>query len=224
MTALFADLKGSTSIAENLDPEDARDVLGTAVARVIEQVDALGGTVKDLAGDGVLALFGAPVAHEDDAERAVLCGLRIVSAISEYATHVQDRWDIPGFAVRVGIETGQVVLGPVGAGSRIEYGAVGDALNTAARLEAQAEPGTVLVGRTTRGMVADRFKWGPVTTRELKGKERPVDAAVAIAHISGNAALKRRLRAPLVGRHDDLARLERATCRSPLRARLRRPD
>lgn len=210
VTALFADIRGSTSITENLDPEDAWDVLGRAVTIVIEQVDALGGTVKDLAGDGVLALFGAPVAHEDDAERAVLCGLRVVAAIADYAADVADRWGISGFSVRVGIETGAVVLGPVGGGSRVEYGAVGDALNTAARLEARAQPGTVLVGQATRSMIPDRFRWGPVQALELKGKGLPVEAAPALAHISRPDVMAGLLEAPLVGRCDDLARLEEA--------------
>jgi class 3 adenylate cyclase/tetratricopeptide (TPR) repeat protein len=210
VTALFADITGSTSIAEKLDPEDARDVLGGAVALVIEQVDALGGTVKDLAGDGVLALFGAPVAHEDDAQRAVLCGLRVAEAISHYADDVAQRWGIPGFSVRVGVETGAAVLGPVGAGSRVEYGAVGDVLNTAARLEASAEPGTVLVGHATQSMVADHFEWGAIQSLELKGKSEPVEAAVAITHISGPATTAGALEAPIVGRNDDLARLEQA--------------
>jgi class 3 adenylate cyclase/tetratricopeptide (TPR) repeat protein len=208
VTALFADICGSTSITERLDPEDARDVLGGAVTRVIEQVDALGGTVKDLAGDGVLALFGAPTAHEDDAERAVLCGLRVVAAIADYAADVADRWAIPGFSVRVGIETGPVVLGPVGGGSRVEYGAVGDALNTAARLEAQAEPGTVLVGLATRSMVPERFRWGPTHSFELKGKEHSVEGATTLSHVLHRAATAGPLEVPLVGRRDDLARLE----------------
>ena len=135
LTALFADVVGSTQVTEVLDPEDAREVLGAAMKLVIEQVDALEGTVKDLAGDGVLALFGAPTAHEDDAERAVLCGLRITAAIRDLAVDVSRRWQLAMFSVRVGIETGRAVLGPVGAGSHVEYGATGDSLNTAARLQ-----------------------------------------------------------------------------------------
>ena len=80
VTALFADLVGSTELTERLDPEDARDVIGGAVAAMVDAVERFGGTIKDLAGDGVLALFGAPVSHEDDAERAVLAGLEIVRA------------------------------------------------------------------------------------------------------------------------------------------------
>src|SRR2546421_484845 len=149
VTAVFADLVGSTALGERMDPEEVRLIVGEAVARVVRAVEAFGGTVKDLAGGGVLALFGAPVAHEDDAERAVRAGLQIVAELQGYAAEVAAGWGIEGFGVRVGIDTGPVVLGPVGAGSRIEYGATGGAVNTAARLQSAAEPGTVLVGGAT---------------------------------------------------------------------------
>lgn len=176
VTALAADVVGSTSIAERLDPEDAKDIIDGALARVIRAVEGYGGTVKDLAGDGALALFGAPEAHEDDPERAVRAGLRIVQDIAEYAGTVAERWAVEGFAVRVGIETGLVVLGAVGAGSRVEYGATGDAVNTAARLQAAAAPGSVLVGPATHRLVRPLFEWGEPRTLQLKGKAEPVPA------------------------------------------------
>ena len=182
VTALFADIVDSTALTESLDPEDARDILGGAIQLIIAQVDALGGTVKDLAGDGVLALFGAPVAHEDDAERAILCGLGITSAIADYAEQVTARWGLEGFGVRVGIETGRAVLGRFGGGSRVEYGATGDVLNTAARLQSQADPGQVLVGVATRGMVESRFVWDGLHSFDLKGKQLRVEASVVRAY------------------------------------------
>jgi class 3 adenylate cyclase/tetratricopeptide (TPR) repeat protein len=165
VTALFADVVGSTRLTERMDPEDAREVLGGAVRRMVDAVEAFGGTVKDLAGDGILALFGAPVTHEDDAERAIRASLRIV-----------ERTDDDSVYVRVGVETGLVVLGPIGGGGRIEYGATGDALNTAARLQAQASPGCVLVGHVTRRAAGDRFAWGEEQLLELKGKAESVPA------------------------------------------------
>lgn len=200
VTALFADIVGSTSIAERLDPEDSREIIGAAIAIAVEQVDALGGTVKDLAGDGVLALFGAPVAHEDDAERAVLCGLRIVRAIDDHAVDVAERWGVEGLSVRVGIETGRAVMGPVGGGSRVEYGATGDVVNTAARLQSHAEPGTVLVGGVTRSMAEDRFTWGSTASLELKGKERVTEATPVLAYAAQRHATAGVAGAPLVGR------------------------
>src|SRR5580765_3807208 len=130
VTAMFADLVGSTALAERLGPEDAKLIVNDAVARVIGAVEAFGGTVKDLAGDGVLALFGAPEAHEDDPERAVRAALRIVEVIRAHAAEVERAWGVEEFGVRVGIDTGLAVLGAVGGGSRVEYGATGDALNT----------------------------------------------------------------------------------------------
>jgi class 3 adenylate cyclase len=134
ITALCADLAGSTALSARLDPEDAREIIGGALARVIMVIEQLGGTIKDLAGDGVLALFGAPVSHEDDKERAVRAGLRIIGEVTRYAQEVTRDWGLEALAVRVGIESGLVVVGPVGAGERIEYGAVGDAVNTASPL------------------------------------------------------------------------------------------
>jgi class 3 adenylate cyclase len=93
-------------------PEDAREIIGEALARVNRVIEELGGTIKDLAGDGVLALFGAPVSHEDDKERAVRAGLRIIGEVTRYAEEVSRDWGIEALALRVGIESGLVVVGP----------------------------------------------------------------------------------------------------------------
>ena len=175
MTALSADLVGSTAITEALDPEEARLVVGEAVARMVHAVEEFGGTVKDLAGDGVLALFGAPTAHEDDAERALRAALRIVEDVREFARDVERSFAIAGFAVRVGVDTGPVVVGPVGAGGRVEYGATGDTVNVAARLQAAAEPRNgVLAGAETRRLAERQFIWGDRQSLTLKGKADPV--------------------------------------------------
>jgi len=152
VTAVFADLVGSTALSERLDPEELKLIVSEAVARIVHVVEEFGGTVKDLAGDGVLALFGAPVAHEDDEERALRASLRLLEELTEYADEVETAWGLSGFGVRVGVSSGPVVLGDVGAGARIEYAAFGDAVNTAARLQAAAEPGTVLVSEETGGI------------------------------------------------------------------------
>jgi len=106
ITVLVADLVGSTAIAERLGAEEARLVVGEAVARIVRIVERYGGTVKDLAGDGVLALFGAPVAHEDDAERALRAALEVIGEIRHHAVEVAAGWGIEGFGVRVGVNTG----------------------------------------------------------------------------------------------------------------------
>lgn len=206
VTAVFADIVGSTALAERVDPEEARLIVGDAVARIIHAVEEFGGMVKDLAGDGVLALFGAPVSHEDDAERAVRAALRITQDISTYAEEVSRGWGIEGFGVRVGINTGPVVLGPVGAGGRVEYGAFGDTVNVAARLESEAAPGTVLAGPSTYRMVEPLFDWSDPQELSLRGKSEPVPArrVKAARPIVGRAGGLRGVQTPLIGRDSEL--------------------
>ncbi len=207
VTALFADVVGSTPLGERLDPEELKLVLQEAISRIIGSVDAFGGTVKDLAGDGVLALFGAPVAHEDDPERAIRAGLRIAEDIADYGREVERAWGIEGFSVRVGINTGLVVVGAVGAGSRMEYSALGDPVNTAARLQGHARPGSVLVGGDTQRLAAHAFTWAEPVRLTLKGKAEPFEAVEAV----GVSATPTRARgfegaqAPLVGRERERA-------------------
>ncbi|MGA9161980.1 MAG: ABC transporter substrate-binding protein [Actinomycetota bacterium] len=207
VTAMFADLVGSTALAERLGPEDTKLIVNDAVARVIGAVEAFGGTVKDLAGDGVLALFGAPTAHEDDPERAVRAALQVVEEISAYAIEVDRAFGHAGFGVRVGVDTGPVVVGSLGAGSRVEYAALGDAVNTAARLQAAAEPGTVLVGEETHRRVAPVFAWSDPRTLELKGKAGPVTAyrVEGVLAAPGYARELEAVQVRLVGRERELA-------------------
>src|SRR5207302_1767740 len=136
----------------------------------------LGGHVKDLAGDGVLAFFGAPTTREDDAERAVRAALRIVAEMADYGREVLRGWGVDGFGVRVGAATGAVVVGEIGAGQRVEYAAFGDTVNIAARLQSASEPGAVLVDDATHVAVEPLFTWGESRELELKGKREPVRA------------------------------------------------
>jgi ABC-type oligopeptide transport system substrate-binding subunit/class 3 adenylate cyclase len=210
VTALFADLVGSTPLGERLEPEELKLVVGDAIARIVGAVEAFGGTVKDLAGDGVLALFGAPVAHEDDPERALLSALRIVEEIDDFAVEVRRSWGIDGFGVRVGVESGPVVVGAVGAGSRVEYGATGDAMNVAARLQSAADPGSILVGAGTTERVEPLFEWGPEQRLDLKGKSDAVAARAVLAHSATTARLRgiEGVQTPLVGRERELDQIQ----------------
>ncbi len=221
ITALFADLAGSTQLGEKLDPEDFRDLTGGALAVMGAAIEALGGTVRGTAGDGVLGLFGAPTAHEDDAERAVIAGLRLVEAMRRYGHDAALQWDVPELRVRVGIETGLAVLGQVRSGSQVQYDASGDCLNTAARLEGAADVGGVLVGPVTQGRVRDAFRWGDPRPMVLKGKAETVLAHHVLASLgdrpgSGDASGSG---SRLVGRDGELARAARivsaVTGRSP---------
>ncbi|HUZ15275.1 MAG TPA: adenylate/guanylate cyclase domain-containing protein, partial [Gaiellaceae bacterium] len=207
VTAVFADIVGSTALAERVDPEDVKHVVGEAVARIVGEVESLGGHVKDLAGDGVLAFFGAPTTSEDDAERAVRCALRVVAEMDEYGREVRRGWGAEGFGVRVGVATGPVVLGEVGAGSRVEYAAFGDTVNVAARLQSAADPGSVLVDETTHRSVEGIFDWSEQRDLELKGKREKVPAWI-VAGLAAEARTQRGLpgvETRLVGRARELA-------------------
>ena len=172
VTALFADVAGSTELASRLDPEDVVEVVGGAVRQFCEVVESFGGMVKDLAGDGILALFGTPYAHEDDPERAVLAGLEIQRIVERHAESVARAAGVDDFGVRVGIETGLVVISPIGGGSHQETGATGDAVNVAARLQSHADVGTVLVGPETRRQLGDAVSVGPDATARAQRAER----------------------------------------------------
>ena len=207
VTALAADLVGSTALGERLDPEEVRLLIGDAVARMVHAVEGFGGTVKDLAGDGVLALFGAPTAHEDDPERALRAALQLADELRTYAGEVEKSFGIAGFGARVGVDTGTVVVGPVGAGSRVEYGAVGDAVNVASRLQGQAPPGSVLAGAETVRLVEGLFSFGEPRTLELKGKADPVLAYEVLRAVGAPRPDDDAL---LVGRTAEIARARAA--------------
>jgi ABC-type oligopeptide transport system substrate-binding subunit/class 3 adenylate cyclase len=176
VTSLFADVIGSTALAEKLEPEDVKLVVGEAVGRIVGEVEALGGYVKDLAGDGVLAFFGAPTTREDDTERALRAALRVVAEMEDYAREVRRGWGVEGFGVRVGVSTGPVVVGEIGAGTRVEYAAFGNTVNVAARLQGAAEPGAVLVDDSTHRAAEALFAWESSGDLEVKGKAEPVRA------------------------------------------------
>lgn len=209
ITILFADIAGSTAIAERLDPEDWTSLIGEAFKRMNRTIERYGGTIARLMGDGVLAFFGAPTAHEDDPERAVRCGLDMVRAIDELAAaqHAPGAGDL---RVRVGINTGPVVVGVVGTETANEYTAMGDAVNVAARMQGSARPGSVLVTAATHRFVSQLVDSVDVGLLELKGKADAVQA-YEITGLKAGATQTRGLqgiRTPMVGRDAQLARLE----------------
>ena len=142
MTVLFADLSGYTAVAERMDPEAVKSLVDRSLRRLGDEVTRFGGTVDKYIGDNVMALFGAPVAHEDDAERAVRAALSMQEAMDEINTWAPDG---ATFALRVGINTGEVMAGEVGAG----YTVTGDTVNVASRLQSAGRPGAVTVGERT---------------------------------------------------------------------------
>ncbi|MGD2178748.1 MAG: adenylate/guanylate cyclase domain-containing protein, partial [Anaerolineae bacterium] len=174
VTILFCDVKGSTAMAETLDPEDIMEIMDGAFDVLIAPIVRYEGTVARLMGDAVLAFFGAPIAHEDDPERACHAALEIVEGAQAYAATLERERGIAGFDVRVGINTGLVVVGEVGSDLRVEYTAMGDAINLAARMEQSAPPGGILITHDTyrhvRG-VFDVLQQEPLT---VKGRREPV--------------------------------------------------
>ena len=211
VTMLFCDVKGSTAMAETLDPEEWAEIMNGAFERLIAPVYRYEGTLARLMGDAIFAFFGAPIAHEDDPQRAVAAGLDIVEGISAYRTRVAAERGLD-LDVRVGINTGEVVVGQVGSDLRLEYTAMGDAVNVAARMEQTAEPGTVQITAETQRLVAHAYDLEPRGAVEVKGKTQPVRAYRVVGRKAGPQPT-RGVRAdgpPLVGRERELGILEDA--------------
>lgn len=174
VTILFCDVKDSTARAARLDPEEALDIVNGAYEVLIPPVYEHEGTVAQLLGDAILAFFGAPIAHEDDPERAVRAALAITARAAEYAERLRKEKGIEGFGVRVGINTGLVVVGEVGTDLRVGYTAVGDTINVAARMEQLAPVGGVLITRDTYRQVRGLFEVEEQPPQTVKGKAEPV--------------------------------------------------
>ncbi|HET9848947.1 MAG TPA: BREX system ATP-binding domain-containing protein [Candidatus Dormibacteraeota bacterium] len=208
---LFADIAGSTAIAERMDPEDWTVLVGQVFRHMNLTIEHYGGTIARLMGDGVLAFFGAPAAHEDDPERAVRCALAMVRVIEGLGAEQH----VPagdGLRIRVGVNTGPVVVGIVGTDAAYEYTAMGDTVNVAARLQAAARPGTVLVTAATHRFVASLIEAADRGLLELKGKSDTVHA-YEITGLKAGAVRARGLggvHSPMVGRDLELSRLEEA--------------
>jgi class 3 adenylate cyclase len=149
VTVLFSDVKGSTSMAEDLDPEDVMEIMDGAFDILIAPIYRHEGTLARLMGDAILAFFGAPIAHENDPERAIRAALEIIEGAKAYAERLERERGIQGFNVRVGINTGLVVVGEVGSDLRAEYTAMGDAVNLAGRMEQNAPVGGIMISHDT---------------------------------------------------------------------------
>ena len=205
VTVLFADIVGSTALGERLEPDEAKVLVGECVTMMSRAVDEYGGTVQAYQGDGICAYFGVPAAHEDDPERAARTALRILEVVSGYARDIEAAWGISGFAVRVGVNSGPAAVGLVGSADP-QAVALGDATNVAARLQAAAEPGTILVGHVTARRLEHRFDLGSPVEVSVKGREEPVRASRLLR------AKEREPRAattPVVGRERELDVLHR---------------
>jgi class 3 adenylate cyclase/predicted ATPase len=203
ITALFADIVGSTRLGEHLAPDEVKSLVGECVGRMSRAVEEFGGVVQAYMGDGICAYFGVPVAHGDDAERAGRAALRIVQAIDEQRRDIEAAWGVPELNVRVGINSGPAAVGFVG-GAMPQQVALGDATNIAARLQASADPGTIALGPVTARQLAERFVVEPLGERQLKGREGPVSTWRLVGLRSLSAP---RSSSPFVGRETEVAKL-----------------
>ena len=188
VTILFVDVVGSTAMAEKLDPEEMHQILDQAFELMLEEIHRYEGTVNQFLGDGFMALFGAPVGHEDHAVRAVHAGLGIRRVLSEYAKQLLTERGID-FTMRIGLNTGLVVVGAIGNDLRMDYTAIGDTTNLAARMQQHATPGTVLVAEPTYRHISGYFETRPVGPLTVKGKDEPVQAYEVLGALHGRTRL-----------------------------------
>jgi class 3 adenylate cyclase/tetratricopeptide (TPR) repeat protein len=209
VTVLFADLSGFTSVAERLDHEAVKTLIERCLTRFAREVERFGGRVDKYIGDSVMAVFGAPIAHEDDPERAVRAALGMQAAMAELNQRLVSEHGFE-FALRVGVNTGEVLAGKLGDG----YTVLGDAVNVASRLQTSSSPGTIIVGQRTQRATDEVVDYLSLEPLALKGKAEPVPAwrVLGLAG-TGSGARGVRRETPLIGRHDELAALEMQVAR-----------
>jgi class 3 adenylate cyclase/predicted ATPase len=213
ITALFADLKGSTALIEGLDPEEARALIDPALQIMMDAVHRYEGYVAQALGDGIFALFGAPIAHEDHPQRALYAALRMQEEMRRYADTLREQGHAP-LLMRVGVNTGEVVVRSIRKEDlHTDYVPVGHSTNVAARMEQLAVPGSILVTEQTRKLTAGYFEFKALGKTQIKGVEEPLN----IYEVLGAGPLRTRLQvatrrglARFVGRHRELEQLHRA--------------
>jgi class 3 adenylate cyclase/tetratricopeptide (TPR) repeat protein len=211
-TVLFADLVGFTTFSEAADPEQVKALLDHCFAELCNDVTAFGGRVDKIVGDAIVALFGAPVAHEDDAERAVRAALRMQETLARL------RHDEPIDAhLRVGVNTGEVIVGALRAGG--DYTALGDAVNTANRLQTAAAPDEILVGPHTHEATRHAIRFEDRGAIAVKGREEPVDTWRAVEAVAPPGQRRRHTRTPLIGRDPEMRLLRSIVDSAVLRSR-----
>jgi len=212
VTVLFADVANFTSMSEKLDPEEVHEIMDGCYQLLMDEIHRYEGTIDKFTGDGVMALFGAPVAHEDHAQRACYTALAMQRAIGEYGEKIVKECGVE-FKMRVGLNSGPVIVSSVGNDLRMDYTAIGDTVNLASRMETNAKPGRVLVSSGTYKIARDFFKFEPVGKIQVKGKEEPVEAyqiiEVGEAETRIEASVARGL-TKFAGRQREIAALKEA--------------
>jgi adenylate cyclase len=189
VSILFQDIRGFTTLSEKLDPAALLSLLNLFFTDAVAAVEAEGGVVKQFTGDGVLALFGAPVTHLNDPARAVRAALGMRTRLAVLNTRLQTQ-GVPPLQIGIGIHTGEVVAGLIGPDMRVEYGAVGDPVNVASRIEGLTKDlhATILISRETATRLGPGFLLGQTAVLPIKGKDRPVEVLEVIDYDPANAA------------------------------------
>ena len=190
VTVLFADMKGSMELLADRDPEDARKILDPVLEHMMEAVHRYEGTVNQVMGDGIMALFGAPLAHEDHAVRACYAALRMQESVKKYAAGVQKTEGIP-IQIRVGVNSGEVVVRSIGSDLKMDYTAVGQSTHLAARMEQMAMPGSILMTADTLSLTEGFVQVKPLGPVNVKGLNEPVE----VYEITGAGPVRSRLQA-----------------------------
>ncbi|MGH3023609.1 MAG: adenylate/guanylate cyclase domain-containing protein, partial [Gaiellaceae bacterium] len=210
VTVVFADVADSTRLGSRLDPESLRRVMSSYFETASQALHRHGGTVEKFIGDAVMAVFGIPVVHEDDALRAVRAALEMRDGVEALNRELERERGVR-IQVRIGVNTGEVVAGDTAVGRTL---VTGDAVNTAARLEQAAQPGEILIGEATRRLVPDAIEAEPVEPLELKGKDAAVPSWRLLAVRDTASGFARNLGSPLVGREAELAQMRQALARA----------
>jgi class 3 adenylate cyclase len=212
VTALFADLKGSTELMESLDPEEARAVIDPALQIMVAAVGRYEGYVVQSTGDGIFALFGAPAAYEDHPQRGVYAALQMQHELREYAQRLADLGK-PAIEFRVGINTGEVVVRTIETGGKIEYAPIGHTANLASRLQALAPAGSIAVSEHTRRLVEGYFDLRALGPLPIRGINQPVNIyeATGLGPLRTHFQLSiQRGLTKFVGREHEVAVMERS--------------
>src|SRR5271170_3213376 len=213
VTALFADIKGSTELEQDLDPEESRAIVDPALKLMIDAVHRYDGYIVQSTGDGIFALFGAPVAHEDHPQRALYAALRIQQELRRHADKLREHGQ-PPLSVRIGVNTGEVVVRSIQTGdAQTEYTPIGHSISLASRLQTLASPGSVVIGASVQKFVEGYFTLKPLGASKIKGVTEPVP----VFEVTGLGPLRTRLQrsagrglSKFVGRQAEMDALKRA--------------
>ncbi len=207
VTVLFADVSGFTAMSEKLDPEEVHSIMNLVFEGLGLSIREEDGYIDKYIGDNVMALFGAPVAHEDDPQRACRAALGMQVFLAEFSEKHQARTGV-NLRMRIGIHCGLVLAGEIGAEFRKDYSVMGDTVNLASRMESNAPPGSIQVSGEVARRVRSQFQFGPVQFLQVKGKEHPVEARILEKEITERDAIDRDpISAPLIGRDEELKNL-----------------